>query len=127
MTNVLKRHVEDATALMYYITKTTAAKESRNARGFKDLLPQLQWISDKWKPVKREDLNTVTQPATKAMCTHFQHIRKSSKQMKDFMEANEGRFSPAFGANAPLKTAADYDKAIAQVSEAEEEEEDHAS
>ena len=119
MTNVLKRQVEDATALLFYITKTTAAKESRTNRGFKDLLPQLQWISDKWKLVVRDDLNTVTQAATKAMCSHFQHIRKSSKQMKDFIEVNEGRFSSSFGANAPDKAVAEHNKAIEQASEAE--------
>jgi hypothetical protein len=120
MTNVLKRNVEDATALMFYLTKTTAAKESRTNRGFKDLLPQLQWISHKWKDVEKEDMNTMLQPATKAMSSHFQNIRKSSKQMKDFIEVNEGRFSPAFGANAPKKTAEEYDKAIRELDEAEE-------
>ena len=97
MTNALKRNVEDATALMFYLRKTTASKEKKITRSFKDLLPNLQWVSEKWKDIEAADLNTGTQHATKTMSSHFQNIRKNEKQMKELMEVNEGRFSPEFG------------------------------
>ena len=57
--------------------------------GYLDILPSLKHVHPRWKPLKAEDLNTYTQPGTRAIQKYFATLKKAKDKMPDLIDEEQ--------------------------------------